>query len=110
MLSDRAVDVREILPNFPVAPYLVVRAPLKTTGPEELIPIRPDLLLIDARGDVESAEDATRRLSLAWETGLPPIIVIVDQDAVGRFRFETGADDFLLHDATTGEISARLGF
>jgi DNA-binding response OmpR family regulator len=108
MLSDRAQDVRDILPNFPVAPYLVQKAPLKTTRPEDLIPIHPDLLLIDAIGDVEAAEDATRRLSLAWETGLPPIVVVVDQDAVGRFRFEIGADDFLVADASTGEISARL--
>ena len=108
MLSDRAQDVHDILPAFPVAPYLVAHAPLKETGPQDLIPIHPDLLLIDATGDVEVAEDATRRLSLAWETGLPPIIVVVDSDAVGRFRFEIGADDFLLSDATTGEISARL--
>ena len=108
MLSDRARDVKDLLPNFPVAPYLVLQAPLKATGPEELIPIHPDLLLVDATGDVEIAQDATRRLSLAWETGLPPIIVVVDQDAVGRFRFESGADDFLLSEATTGEISARL--
>lgn len=108
LLSDRAQDVHEVLPAFPVAPYLVLRAPLKETGPQDLIPIHPDLLLIDAIGDVEVAEDATRRLSLAWETGLPPIIVVVDSDAVGRFRFEVGADDFLLGDASTGEISARL--
>lgn len=108
LLSDRAQDVHDLLPNFPVAPYLVTRASLKDTRPEDLIPIHPDLLLIDARGDVEVAEDATRRLSLAWETGLPPIVVVVDQDAVGRFRFEIGADDFLVSEASTGEISARL--
>ncbi|HWC14907.1 MAG TPA: response regulator transcription factor [Actinomycetota bacterium] len=108
LLSDTARDVRDVLPAFPVAPYLVAHAPLKTTRSEDLIPTHPDLLLIDATHDVDAAEEATRRLSLAWETGLPPIVVVVDQDGVGRFRLEVGADDFLLSSAGTGEISARL--
>jgi DNA-binding response OmpR family regulator len=33
---------------------------------------------------------------------------VVNDDGVARFRFEQGADDFLLLSATTGEISARL--
>ena len=108
LLTDTARDARDLLPNFPVAPYLVLQAPLKTTDSRDLIPIHPDLLLIDGSHDVEVAEEATRRLSLAWETGLPPIVVVVNQDSVGRFRLELGADDFLMSDATTGEISARL--
>ena len=108
LLTDTARDARDLLPNFPVAPYLVLQAPLKTTNSEDLIPIHPDLLLIDASHDQESAEEATRRLSLAWETGLPPIVVVVDEDSVGRFRLELGADDFVLTTASTGEISARL--
>ncbi|MEA2452018.1 MAG: hypothetical protein QOG04_728 [Actinomycetota bacterium] len=108
LLTDSARDVRELLPNFPVAPYLVLQAPLKTTMSEDLIPIHPDLLLIDANHDFEAAEEATRRLSLAWETGLPPIVVVVDDDSIGRFRYELGADDFLLTSTSTGEISARL--
>ena len=108
LLTDTARDVRELLPNFPVAPYLVLQAPLKTTNSEDLIPIHPDLLLIDASHDLEAAEEATRRLSLAWETGLPPIVVVVNDDSVSRFRMELGADDFILTNATTGEISARL--
>jgi DNA-binding response OmpR family regulator len=108
LLTDSARDVRELLPGFPVAPYLVLQAPLKTTNSEDLIPIHPDLLLIDGSHDLEAAEEATRRLSLAWETGLPPIVVVVDDESVARFRFELGADDFLLREATTGEISARL--
>ena len=108
LLTDTARDARDLLPNFPVAPYLVLQAPLKTTNSEDLIPIHPDLLLIDATHDLEAAEEATRRLSLAWETGLPPIVVVVNEDSVGRFRLELGADDFLLGTASTGEISARL--
>jgi DNA-binding response OmpR family regulator len=108
LLTDTARDVRELLPNFPVAPYLVLQAPLKTTDSHDLIPIHPDLLLIDASHDLEAAEEATRRLSLAWETGLPPIVVVVNEDSVSRFRLELGADDFLLMAASTGEISARL--
>lgn len=108
LLTDTARDVRDLLPNFPVAPYLVLQAALKTTTSEDLIPIHPDLLLIDASHDLDAAEEATRRLSLAWETGLPPIVVVVDEDSVGRFRLELGADDFLLTSASTGEISARL--
>lgn len=107
MLSDTVVDVRDLLPQFPVAPYRVTHAPLKATRPEDLIPIHPDLLLIDA-SDIEIAEDATRRLSLAWETGLPPIVVVVDRDSIERFRYEVGADDLLMRSASTGEISARL--
>lgn len=108
LLTDAARDVRDLLENFPVAPYLVLQAPLKTTKSEDLIPIHPDLLLIDATHDLETAEEATRRLSLAWETGLPPIVVVVNEDSVGRFRLELGADDFVLVGASTGEISARL--
>ena len=107
-LSDALSDVRDLLTNFPVAPYLVMHAPLKATESRDLIPAHPDILLIDATHDVESAEEATRRLSLAWETSLPPIVVVVDDDAVTRFRFELGADDFILANATTSEISARL--
>lgn len=109
LLSDRAEDVRDLLPEFPLAPYRIERVPLKTTAPRDLIPVHPDVLLIDGTADVHEAEEATRRLALAWETGLPPIIVVVDQDTVARFRFEIGADDFLLAEATVAEISARLG-
>ncbi len=108
LLSDSARDARDLLPAFPLAPYLVRQAPLKTTTAQDLIPIHPDVLLVDATHDLESAEEATRRLSLAWETGLPPIVVVVDAGGVERFRFELGADDFLLSDAGTGEIAARL--
>ncbi|MDQ3646521.1 MAG: response regulator transcription factor [Actinomycetota bacterium] len=108
LLSDQAQDVRDVLPSFPHAPYRVVQIPLKTTGPEDLIAIHPDVLLIDATVDVHIAEDAARRLALAWETGLPPILVVVDEDSVARFRFEVGADDFVLTSASVSEISARL--
>jgi DNA-binding response OmpR family regulator len=107
-LSDQFEDVRDLLPTFPLGPYRVSHAPLKTTGPEELIPLHPDLLLIDATGDLGVAEEATRRLALAWEIGLPPIVVIVNDDGVARFRYEVGADDFFLEGASIGEISARL--
>jgi DNA-binding response OmpR family regulator len=109
LLSDQVDDVRELLPDFPIAPYRLLQAPLKTTGVEELIPIHPDLLLIDGTNDVAVAEDTTRQLSLAWEIGLPPIIVIANEDTVARFRFESGADDFLMTGASVSEISARLG-
>ena len=81
---------------------------LKGTDPRDLIRTHPDVLLIDATGDVMAAEEATKKLAVAWEIGLPPIIVVVDEDAVARFRFESGADDFLLTHASVGEISARL--
>lgn len=109
LLSDRANDVRDLLPAFPAAPYRIVTMPLKDTQTEDLIALHPDLILVDATSDIEAAQDATRRLALAWEIGLPPIIVIVDEDAVARFRFEVGADDFLLVSASVGEIAARLG-
>jgi DNA-binding response OmpR family regulator len=108
LLSDQSEDVRELLPDFPLAPYDVIPAPLKTTGPADLIAIHPDLLLVDATGDIDVAEEATRRLALAWETSLPSIVVIVNADTVSRFRYETGADDFVLDTARSGEISARL--
>ena len=109
LLSDQYSDVRDLLGSFPSAPYRVVRMPLKETDPTDLIRVHPDALLIDATGDVAVAEAATKKLALAWEIGLPPIIVVVDEDAVARFRFESGADDFLLTHASVGEISARLG-
>lgn len=108
LLSDRVDDVRDLLPNFPIAPYRIEHAPLKATEADDLVTLHPDLLLIDATGDLGVAEDATRRLGLAWEIGLPPIVVILDEDGVTRFRFEAGADDFLLAHASAGEISTRL--
>lgn len=110
LLSDTHDEIRSLLRLWPVAPYNIRQVPLKTTSPNDLISIHPDLLLVDATGDIETAEEVTKTLSLAWEIGLPPIIVVVDDDAVARFRFESGADDFLMTSATSGEISARLSF
>ncbi|CAN5727606.1 response regulator transcription factor [soil metagenome] len=108
LLSDSAGDVRDVLAGFPAAPYRVLTAALKTTEPEDLIPTHPDLLLIDGTTDVGAAETAARRLSLAWEIGLPPVVVILQEEDLARFRLETGADDFLLTTASTSEIAARL--
>lgn len=108
LISDQIEDIRDLLPSFPIAPYRLIQVPLKETGAQELVTVHPEIILIDATGDVAAAEEVTRRLALAWEIGLPPIIVIVDQDGVSRFRFEVGVDDFLVTTATVGEISARL--
>lgn len=108
LISDQVEDVRDLLPSFPIAPYRLIQVPLKETGAEELVTVHPEIILIDATGDIGAAEEVARRLALAWEIGLPPIIVIVDQEGVSRFRFEVGVDDFLVTTATVGEISARL--
>jgi DNA-binding response OmpR family regulator len=108
MLSDGAEDVRALLPSFPIAPYDVRSLPLKTTDTRDLISIHPDLLLIDATVDVDTAEQATRRLSFAWEIGLPPLIVVLNDETISTFRLESGADDFLVTSASVEEISARL--
>ena len=108
LLSDHAEDVRDLLATFPIAPYRIVRMPLKDVESADLITTHPDMILIDSTRDLEAAEGAARRLALAWEIGLPPILVIVDEDAVSRFRFEVGVDDFILTTASVGEISARL--
>lgn len=97
-----------MLADFPGGPWRLRSAALKATEPAELIPIHPDVILIDATTDLGGAEEATRKLSLAWEIGLPPLVVVVDQDGLSRFRFEVGADDFLVATASSGEISARL--
>jgi DNA-binding response OmpR family regulator len=108
LLSDQVDDLRELLPHFPIAPFSIRSAALKTTGARDLIPIHPDLVLLDATSDRDAAEDALRRLSLAWEAGLPPLLVVLDNDDAASFRFEAGADDFLLVTASTNEIAARL--
>lgn len=108
LLSDTYTDVRDLLATFPIAPYRIVHLPLKDVEAADLISIHPDLILIDATADTAMAEAATRDLALAWEIGLPPIIVVVDEESVARFRFEAGADDFILMEASVGEISARL--
>jgi DNA-binding response OmpR family regulator len=108
LLSDHVQDVRDLLASFPIAPYRIVARPLKETETVDLVPIHPDVVLIDGTHDVPAAEDATRSLAMAWEIGLPPILVVLDQEGVARFRFEVGADDFLLTTASVGEISARL--
>jgi DNA-binding response OmpR family regulator len=108
LLSDQVDDVRELLPAFPIAPYGFMKMGLKTTTADDLIPIHPDVLLIDATGDLGAAEETTRRMSLAWEIGLPPVLIVVNQDTISSFRFEVGADDFVLDTASVEEISARL--
>ena len=110
LLSDRHPDLPALLTNFPLAPWKLTHASLKATAVDDLIPIHPDLIVVDATGDARAAEEATRALAVAWEIGLPPIIVVVDEEGVTDFRFEVGADDFLLTTASAGEISARLGF
>jgi DNA-binding response OmpR family regulator len=108
LLSDQAEDVRDLLAAWPIAPFQPRHLPLKTTTAEDLIPIHPDLILVDATGDVDAAQETTRRVSLAWEIGLPPVVVIVDDDTITMFRYEVGADDFLMRSASAQEISARL--
>jgi DNA-binding response OmpR family regulator len=108
LLSDQAEDVRDLLPSFPMLPYRVIHRPLKTTVASDLIPIHPDLLLVDATGDTDLAAEATRRLALAWEIGVRPLIAVVSQDTIASYRFESGADDFLMTDASAQEISMRL--
>ena len=108
LLSDQHRDIRDLLPEFPIAPWNVRMAPLKATTSADLTALHPDILLVDATADTRVAEEATRALALAWEIGLPPIIVVVDAGGVASFRFEVGADDFLLADASSDEISARL--
>jgi DNA-binding response OmpR family regulator len=108
LLSDRYQGVKELLENFPIAPYRIVTAPLKDTTTADLIPIHPDFLLIDATSELEAAELATRQLSLAWEIGLPPIVVVLRHDSLAEFGLEWGADEFLLVEASRDEISARL--
>jgi DNA-binding response OmpR family regulator len=109
-LSDQHQDVRELLPAFPLAPWRLHKAPLKATKVESLVTMHPDALIVDGTGDLATAEEATRILALAWEIGLPPILVVVDHNGANSFRFEVGADDFLLTDASQEEIAARLGF
>lgn len=109
LLSDQHSEATELLSEFPLGPWRVQIAPLKTTEPEALIPIHPDLLLVDATADTGTAEEVTRQLALAWEIGLPPIIVVVDPGDVDSFRYESGADDFILSSASGPEISARMG-
>lgn len=108
LLSDQVQDVRDLLPGFPLGPFSVTTTSLKTTGPSDLIPIHPDLVMIDATTDQGAAEEAVARLTLAWEAGLPPLLVIIEEPAVTSFRFEVGADDFVLTTASTNEVVARM--
>jgi DNA-binding response OmpR family regulator len=108
LASDAVGDVRELLPQWPALPYDVRVSPLKTLTSQDLLAMHPDVVLVDATGDLGAAEEATRGLSMAWEVGLPPVVVVVDDASVGRFRLESGADDFVMSDASAAEIGARL--
>ncbi len=108
LLSDQVEDLRDLLPGWPLGPGVIRTMGLKTTGERDLIPIHPDLVIIDATTDPGAAEVALRRLSLAWEAGLPPLLVVVGDDGVTTFPFEAGADDFVLTSASTNEIAARV--
>jgi DNA-binding response OmpR family regulator len=111
LLSDVAGDVHELLPGWPDGGWACTVAPLKETSSADLVTLQPDLVVVDARSDVDAAEAVTRRLSLAWEAGLPAIVVVLDDDSVGpvgRFRLDSGADDFVMVGASAAEIAARL--
>ena len=108
LLSDQAADINDVLPGFPGVPFRILHAPLKQTRADDLIATHPDLLIIDATTDIAAAGEASRRLSLAWEIGLPPIIVVLDHVGVLSFGVEWGADDFVLADASSDEISTRI--
>ena len=108
LLSDVANDVRELLADFPTGSWRVAVVPLKGTRARDLLTPHPDLMLVDATVDVEAAAEATKRLTLAWEIGLPPVIAIVNEDTVGRFPPDAGADDFVLVTASASEIAARV--
>ncbi len=107
-LSDQDEDLHDLVPEFPLTGHKVIRLPLKTTEPEDLIPIHPDLVVIDGLADIQSGEQAVSRLALAWEAGLPPMLVVVDKAGMGLFRFELGADDFIIDSASMEEIEARM--
>src|SRR3712207_2506893 len=96
LLSDTHTDVRDLLPAFPAAPFRVVVRPLKDTAPTDLVQVHPDVVLVDGTMDLIAAEGAAKQLALAWEIGLPPVVAVLDEDGVARFRFESGADDFLV--------------
>jgi DNA-binding response OmpR family regulator len=108
LASDGVGAVRELLPQWPALPYDVRVSPLKALHYEDLVAMHPDVVLVDATGDLAAAEDATRKVSMAWEAGLPPVVVVVDDSSVGRFRLESGADDFVMSGASAAEIGARL--
>jgi DNA-binding response OmpR family regulator len=107
LLSDAVDHVAELLAHWPVASGDVRVASLKKTTPNDLTALHPDLVLIDATDDLGAAEDAARRLSLAWEIGLPPLVAVVDDGSVGGFRIEV-ADDFVMAGASAVEIAARI--
>jgi DNA-binding response OmpR family regulator len=107
LLSDAASEVRDLLPNWPGAPWRAGVAPLKATEATDLRQAHPDIVLVDATGDLSAAEDAARRLSLAWEIGLPSIVAVLDEASIERFSLDA-ADDFIMARASTPEISARL--
>jgi DNA-binding response OmpR family regulator len=109
LLSDEHDDMARLLPAFPLGPWRVLKAPLKDTTADQLISSHPDVLLIDGTADTDAAERATRTLALAWEIGLPPILVVLNNSTLGQFRLEAGADDFLLTGASEVEIGVRLG-
>ena len=108
VLSDGAGDVTQLLPAWPMGGYGVVISGLKDIAVKDLIETHPDMVLVDGTGDLRVAEEAARRLSLAWEIGLPPVIVVLDEASLQSFRLESGADDFLMVEASSGEISTRL--
>jgi DNA-binding response OmpR family regulator len=108
LLSDTMSDVVELLPRFPSGRWTVTAADLKSTRTQDLLRAHPDLVLIDATGDIDAARSATRALTLAWEIGLPPLIAVVDEATVGRFPPDAGADDFVMANASAAEIAARI--
>jgi DNA-binding response OmpR family regulator len=108
LLSDQERDIRALLPGFPLSSAEFETAELKEADVQALIPVHPDLVLIDGTTDLAAAEDCARVLSIAWEIGLPPVLLVLHSEQLHGFHSDCGADDFLVTTASTSEISARM--
>jgi DNA-binding response OmpR family regulator len=112
LLTTAAEPAAEILPALSLLGHAVRVAPPTAESLRALIvpqagpaaATHPDVVLVDARGDLVRARDLIQQVSAADV----PVIAIISEGGWAAVSAEWGADDVLLPAAGPGEVEARL--
>lgn len=101
---DRAPTVRDVLPALDLLPHTVT--PAVGSAVTDLMRLRPDVVLVDARAELAGARSTCQLLR---STGLSAgLIAVVTEGGLAVVADDWGIDDLVLTTAGPAEVSARL--
>ncbi|GAB2494224.1 two-component system response regulator GlnR [Luteococcus sediminum] len=93
-------------PPLPASFGLLDHEVVAIADPTVELPAGCVLVLVDARADLAGAKEACTQLQLLQEPA--PVLLLVDDDALGLLGPSWGADDFVLAEARPQELEARI--